>query len=219
MTTEDRHAWIDASAGVAGDMLLGALLDAGASLTAVQEAVDAVIPDSVQVGVAEVDRAGLRATKAELTLTAADQPHRSWRDVRGLLTDATLTSSVRARATAVFARLAEAEGAVHGIAAEDVHFHEVGALDSIADIVGVSAAIADLGIASVSAGPVAVGPAGSPWRTARWVCRSRPWSSWPAAGGFEAGAAESWRRRPGWPWSSNWPARARTCRSYWSGQW
>ena len=157
MTTEDRHAWIDASAGVAGDMLLGALLDAGASLTAVQEAVDAVIPGSVQVGVAEVDRAGLRATKAELTLTAADQPHRSWRDVRGLLTDATLTSSVRARATAVFARLAEAEGAVHGIAAEDVHFHEVGALDSIADIVGVCAAIADLGIASVSAGPVAVG--------------------------------------------------------------
>ncbi len=157
MTTEDRHAWIDASAGVAGDMLLGALLDAGASLTAVQEAVDAVIPGSVQVGVAEVNRAGLRATKAELTLTAADQPHRSWRDVRGLLTDATLTSSVRARATAVFARLAEAEGAVHGIAAEDVHFHEVGALDSIADIVGVCAALADLGIASVSAGPVAVG--------------------------------------------------------------
>ena len=157
MTGSDRHAWVDASAGVAGDMLLGALLDAGADLGAVQEAVDAVVAGSVAITIAEVTRAGLRATKAEVELLAKDPPHRRWSTIRGMLRDAGLPESVRDRAQTVFARLAEAEGRVHGIPAENVEFHEVGALDSIADIVGVAAALHDLDISSVSAGPVALG--------------------------------------------------------------
>ncbi|AGZ42170.1 nickel pincer cofactor biosynthesis protein LarC [Actinoplanes friuliensis] len=145
-----RHAWIDASAGVAGDMLLGALLDAGASLEVVQRAVDAVLPDSIALSAATVTRAGLRALKAEVTPLVAAPPHRTWRDIRALLDGS-------GDALAVFERLAEAEGRVHGVDADEVHFHEVGALDSVADIVGVCAALRDLGVTSVSAGEVALG--------------------------------------------------------------
>ena len=152
-----RHVWVDASAGVAGDMLLGALLDAGASLDAVQRAVDAVVAGSVAVEVRAVTRAGMRATKADVRMLVDDPPHRDWRAVRSMLVEAPLEDRVRRDALAVFGRLAEAEARAHGIDAEDVHFHEVGALDSIADVVGVCAALADLGADSLSAGEVALG--------------------------------------------------------------
>ena len=152
-----RHAWIDASAGVAGDMLLGALIDAGADLAVAQEAVDAVIPGSVRLAAAEVVRCGQRATKITVEVLTDDVPHRRWATIRESLQAAALAAPVRDRALATFARLAEAEAEAHGIPAEDVHFHEVGALDSIADVVGVAAALTDLGVTSVSAGAVAVG--------------------------------------------------------------
>jgi pyridinium-3,5-bisthiocarboxylic acid mononucleotide nickel chelatase len=155
--TSDCHAWIDASAGIAGDMLLGALLDAGASVDAVQAAVDAVLSGAVRIGARPVTRAGLRALKADVDAVTGDPPHRTWRDVGGLLIAPALPVRVRERALAVFARLADAEAYVHGIPADDVHFHEVGALDSIADVVGVSAALEELGVATLSAGAVAVG--------------------------------------------------------------
>ncbi|WP_328295256.1 nickel pincer cofactor biosynthesis protein LarC [Kineococcus sp. NBC_00420] len=151
------HAWIDASAGIAGDMLLGALLDAGASLDAVRGAVAAVVGDAVAISTATVTRAGLRATKAEVDLRDEDPPHRSWSSIEAMLAGAGLAARVRDDATAVFALLARAEGHVHGVPAADVHFHEVGALDSIADVVGVCAALHDLGITTVSSGAVALG--------------------------------------------------------------
>ncbi|MFI5892403.1 nickel pincer cofactor biosynthesis protein LarC [Actinoplanes sp. NPDC051513] len=152
-----RHAWIDASAGVAGDMLLGALLDAGAGLGAVRAAVEAVSSGSVRVSAREVARAGLRALKVDVEALVAEPPERTWRDVRDLLDRAALPAPVHRNATAVFQRLAEAEAHVHGVTPDAVHFHEVGALDAIADVVGCCAALHDLGIASVSAGPVALG--------------------------------------------------------------
>jgi uncharacterized protein (TIGR00299 family) protein len=138
-------------------MLLGALLDAGADRDAVQRAVDAVVPGGVALTVGTVTRAGLRALKAGVEVLAPDPPHRTWRDVRAMLDAATLSDSIRRDAVAVFTRLADAEARVHGVAAEEVHFHEVGALDSIADVVGVCAALHDLGVTSVSAGEVALG--------------------------------------------------------------
>ncbi|GID27636.1 hypothetical protein Abr02nite_26190 [Paractinoplanes brasiliensis] len=135
-------------------MLLGALLDAGASLSVVQSAVDAVSGGTVQVRSREVARGGLRALKAEVEPLVDDPPHRTWADVRDLLERAGTDTRT---AVAVFRCLAEVEARVHGMKPDDVHFHEVGALDAIADVVGCCAALADLGVDTVSAGPVALG--------------------------------------------------------------
>lgn len=151
------HAWFDVSAGVAGDMLLGALLDAGAPLAGVQEALDALVPGSVMLAAETVTRGGQRGTKARVRVLVDDPPHRTWRSIRDSLGAAPLAQRTREWALAAFGRLADAEARAHGIDAEDVHFHEVGALDSIADVVGVCEALRLLGVETVSASPVALG--------------------------------------------------------------
>jgi pyridinium-3,5-bisthiocarboxylic acid mononucleotide nickel chelatase len=148
--------WVDCASGVSGDMLLGALVDAGAPLAGMQEAVDRVCPEPVQLRSEVVRRGGLRATRVYVDATDS-AAQRTWTDIRALLDRADLQPAVRTVATEAFARLAEAEGAVHGVAPDDVHFHEVGALDAIADMVGVAAGFAALGLETVSASPVAVG--------------------------------------------------------------
>ncbi|WP_436791828.1 nickel pincer cofactor biosynthesis protein LarC [Yinghuangia sp. YIM S10712] len=150
-------AWIDCSAGVAGDMLLAALVDAGAALPAVRDAVEAVVPGEVVLSCEQVRRAGLRATHITVTPARESHPHRAWHDVRDLLTHAELPRPVRDNAIAVFARLAEAEARVHGTTVDEVHFHEVGAWDSVADIVGTCAALHDLAVTDLTAGPIALG--------------------------------------------------------------
>jgi len=151
------HAWVDATAGVAGDMLLAALVDVGAPLAVVQAAVDAVIPESIRLASAPASRAGMRATKVDVHPTMKDQAHRSWRDIAALLERADLGVRVREQARSVFQRLAEAEARVHGVAADEVHFHEAGSWDSIADVVGVCAALDWLGVTSMSCSAVALG--------------------------------------------------------------
>jgi uncharacterized protein (TIGR00299 family) protein len=155
--SSSRHAWIDASAGVAGDMLLGALIDAGADLEVVQQAVNAVIGESVRLSCSPVTRAGQHANQLTVQVITEDVPARSWRTVQGLIGTADLPTPIRKRALASFGRLAEVEGRVHHLPQDEVHFHEVGALDSIADIVGVAAAVHSLKIDSISASAVAVG--------------------------------------------------------------
>ena len=174
--TGSLHAWIDATAGIAGDMLLGALTDAGADLRQVQQAVDAVIPGSVTLLRTEVTRAGQRAIKIDVRVNVAQHHHRHWPDIRDLLSPATpLADAVRSRALAVFTALADAEARVHGIPADQVHFHEVGALDSIADIVGVAAALESLAVTSISVGPIAVGSGRARMAHGNTDPRSRPW--------------------------------------------
>lgn len=161
-TASGTAVWLDLSAGVAGDMLLGALLDAGASLNAVRSAVEAVVPGLVSIELSACQRSGLRASRAVVSSLAEDHPHRSWATIRGLLAAATgLNAEVCRCATNVFAHLAEAEGEVHGIPADAVEFHEVGSWDSIADVVGVCAALVDLvgevSTSTVRAGAIALG--------------------------------------------------------------
>ena len=132
-------------------------VDAGADLEVVQRSIDAVVPEAVRLETETVTRAGLRALKINIRVLVPDQPHRTWRSIRDLLASADLPTPVRDSASAVFARLAEAEAKVHDVPAETVHFHEVGALDSIADVVGVCAAFQVIGAMTVSAGAVSLG--------------------------------------------------------------
>jgi len=150
-------AWIDATAGVAGDMLLGALIDAGAPVAGVQEALDAVLPGALEVTTEEVTRGAVRACHARVLQVGDRSLERTWPTIRALLSDAPLAESTRGRALAVFERLARAEARVHGATPESVHFHEVGGLDAIGDVVGVCEALRLLGVEGLSASWVALG--------------------------------------------------------------
>lgn len=143
--------WVDASSGASGDMLLGALVGAGVPVEVMQAAVDTVSPEPVTMRVEPVTRHGFAATRVHVEV-ADSHHHRTWRDIRAMLLPAEQDDALR-----VFERLAVAEGAVHGHDPLDVHFHEVGALDAIADVVGVCAGFAHLGATEIVVSPVAVG--------------------------------------------------------------
>jgi uncharacterized protein (TIGR00299 family) protein len=148
--------WLDCSAGISGDMLLGALVDSGVPLEVLQAAVDAVAVEPVRLQQSDVVRGGVGACKVDVQVTD-HAATRSWRDVRGLLEQAALAAPVQALALDVFARLAAAEAGVHRVAVDDVHFHEVGALDAVADIVGGAAGLVSLGLTSLTASTVTLG--------------------------------------------------------------
>ena len=148
--------WLDCSSGVAGDMLLAALVDAGVPLDTMQHAVDAIAPEPVSLRVEEVRRAALRATQVQVDAVESTTP-RTWAQIRDRLDDNQLSADVATRARGAFERLATAEARVHGGRPEDVHFHEVGALDAIADVVGTAAGFAALNLAELHVSPVALG--------------------------------------------------------------
>jgi uncharacterized protein (TIGR00299 family) protein len=148
--------WLDLSAGASGDMLLGALVDAGVPLDVPAAAVAALPVERIRLVPEPVHRHGLGATRVHVHAPSSGE-RRTWADVRALLADAALEPAVRDGALAVFERLAVAEGRVHRMPADDVHFHEVGALDALADVVGVVTGFEHLGLSRLSASPVALG--------------------------------------------------------------
>jgi uncharacterized protein (TIGR00299 family) protein len=137
-------------------MILGALLDVGVPLAAVQGAVARLALEGVRVSAEPASSGGVNGTRVSVSETS-EQPPRDWRAIRALLEESSLEPQVRDAALAVFAALAEAEAAVHGEPVDDVHFHEVGAVDAIVDIVGACAGLHHLRVERVVARPVAVG--------------------------------------------------------------
>jgi pyridinium-3,5-bisthiocarboxylic acid mononucleotide nickel chelatase len=158
---ELRAAYLDCTAGVAGDMLLGALLDAGADLAAVRAAVLSLGVSDVDVHVERTRRCGLRCSLAVVTTPPGPAPIRSLPDVLAIIDAAHLDPAAARVATSAFRLLADAEAEVHGIPAEQVHFHEVGAADALADVVGTAVAAEHLGLladdAVVICSPLAAG--------------------------------------------------------------
>jgi uncharacterized protein (TIGR00299 family) protein len=148
--------WLDCTAGASGDMFLGALVDAGVPLDVMQRAVSALGVESIALRAEQVTRGGLGATRVHVDAPESSTT-RTWADVRQLLDAATLDPDVHVLATDAFRRLAEVEAAVHRVPVDEVHFHEVGALDAIADVVGTAAGLANLGLTELTASPVSLG--------------------------------------------------------------
>lgn len=148
-------AWVDAASGVSGDKLLAALLDAGAPFEAVRSQVAALDLPDWDLRTERAARGGVAGLA--LRVTSGDRTARTWADIRAMLVAAPLAPATSAIALRAFALLAEAEAAVHGVAVEDVHFHEVGAVDSIIDIVGAAAAVASLDVSEIHFSPLALG--------------------------------------------------------------
>lgn len=151
----ERVGWIDATGGISGDMLLGACLDAGAELSVIQDAITRLrLPEPITIDVERTKRGGLSAARAVVRLPQTTQ-QRTLTDVLALLGHA--DDPMRERVAAVFRALAEAEARVHEASVDAVHFHEVGALDSIADVVGVVAGLHALGADRIVCSPIALG--------------------------------------------------------------
>lgn len=149
-------AWFHCFSGIAGDMALGALIDAGADVDDVRAMLQRLPVDGWSLETETVLRSGIAGTKVHVH-TDDDAPARSAAVVAGIVAGAGLPERVERRALATIRALAEAEGRLHDMPAEDVHLHEVGALDAIIDIVGTCIALEFLGVDEVASSPVADG--------------------------------------------------------------
>jgi len=151
-------AYFDAFSGAAGDMVLAALVDAGLDPAALEAALSTLKVGHWHIETRPETRHGLAATRLVVHLEEGhDSSHRRLGDIREIIGRADLPGSSAERAVAIFTRLAEAEAKVHGTTVEKVHFHEVGAVDSIVDIVGAAAALELMGIERVSASAIPTG--------------------------------------------------------------
>jgi pyridinium-3,5-bisthiocarboxylic acid mononucleotide nickel chelatase len=146
----------DPFSGISGDMTLGALLDLGLPVEWLQSFVDELGIAQIGVSVEQVQRRGIACTRVILDLPH-EHAHRHLKDVVRIIDSAGVDATVREHAVAAFTHLAEAEAAVHGTTPERVHFHEVGALDAIVDILGVMAACRELGLDRFYTRPVTLG--------------------------------------------------------------
>jgi uncharacterized protein (TIGR00299 family) protein len=151
-----RIAIFDPFSGASGDLILGALVDAGVPLTSIREAASRLGIEGVRITSQPASNGAIRGTRVVVE-TTNEQPSRDWRTIRVLLEESSLAPSVRDAALAVFSVLAAAEAEAHGEPIEDVHFHEVGAVDAIVDVVGACAGLDVLRVEQIASRPVAVG--------------------------------------------------------------
>ncbi len=141
-----KFAYCDCFSGISGDMFLGALVDAGLPVDTLREQIALLrLPEPVEITVQEVHKGALRATLLDV-VAAESHHHRHYTDIVEMIEASGLSEGVKRTSQAIFLRLAQAEARVHGSTVEEVHFHEVGALDSIVDIVGAAVGVEALGL-------------------------------------------------------------------------
>ncbi len=150
--------YLSCYAGISGNMFVGALLDAGLSEAVFREMVTALPVSGYELMFKKVVKQGVAATHFDVKLNEAEQhAHRHLRHIVDIINNSTLSVSVKSRSIAVFTKLAEAEAKVHGTTIEKIHFHEVGAVDAIIDIVGTVFGLEQLGIEKIYAGNIRTG--------------------------------------------------------------
>src|SRR5438270_630509 len=139
-----RVAHFDCFSGISGDMTLAALLDLGVPADAILTGI-ASLGLPIKIAIEKVTKGGFAATQIHID-APPQEDHRHLPEIEAILTGGNLTAAQRDLALRIFRRLAQAEAAVHGVSVDEVHFHEVGALDSIADIAGSAIALDLLGV-------------------------------------------------------------------------
>lgn len=149
--------YLDAYSGISGDMFLGALLDLGVPIEHLTTHLDLLTLPGWRLETETVSRQAIRGARARVVLREEEHAHRHLSDIRRILDRSPLDGAVRSDALAVFERLAAAEAKVHGTSVEEVHFHEVGAVDAIVDIVGACVGLAYLGVRSFGCSPLPLG--------------------------------------------------------------
>ena len=151
-----KTAYFDCFAGISGDMTLGAFLDLGVPLEWLLDKLHAMPLDGFSIKKESIQVNNIQATQVQIDL-AEEQTHRHWADIRKLVEKAPFDKEVKVNSLKVFEKIAASESEIHGVPLEKVHFHEVGALDSIIDIVGSALCMAYLGIESVYASKIPLG--------------------------------------------------------------
>lgn len=152
-----RTLYFDCFAGISGDMTLGALVAAGADARELKDGLALLDLEGYGIEFETVDRSGISATRAVVGVTKDEKPHRHLRDVLAIIEGSRLGESIKRRASEIFRRLAEAEARVHNVAVERVHFHEVGAVDAIVDVVGACIGFELLGVERFASSALHVG--------------------------------------------------------------
>jgi pyridinium-3,5-bisthiocarboxylic acid mononucleotide nickel chelatase len=151
-----KAAYFDCFSGISGDMTLGALVDAGCPLDALRSGLQGLQVPGWEISAEKVWKNGMAATHVHVKTEDA-QTHRSLTTILGILEKSKLDQRVRERAGAIFTKLGEAEAAVHDVPIEKIHFHEVGAVDAIVDIVGACIGFGELGFEKFACSPLNVG--------------------------------------------------------------
>lgn len=157
MDSRMRTAYFDCFSGISGDMILGALIDAGAPFDKLKEGLAQLNLDGYTITSSTVLKKGIKATKVDVVAESPDLPGRPLKDLREIISDSKLDDSIKDKSLSIFNRLAEAEALVHNCPVEEVHFHEVGHIDTIVDIVGSVYALHLLGIDRVISSPIDTG--------------------------------------------------------------
>lgn len=152
-----RVAYFDCYSGISGDMTLGALLDCGLEISRLQEMLSGLPLSGYRLEASRVSRYGLAGTDLRVVLEESSSEQRHLSEIKELIHRSILPEPVKEKSSAIFDNLAAAEAAVHGVPIEDVHFHEVGAVDAIVDIVGSVAAMHLLEIGQIYCSPLPVG--------------------------------------------------------------